>query len=368
MVGTVMVTGVGGGSHGHEIVKSLRLPRRWRIVGVDMSAMSLGLCDVDVAAIVPPATSPQYVDALLNLCKAHGVQALFHGSEPELKVLSTERKRFSEAGVFLPLNSQEVVALGLDKAATFARLAELGIWTPRTQAVPIGSPVPDIPLPVVVKPSVGGGGSAHTYLVQSRDELEFALGMVQRAGILPIVQEYVGTPDSEFTVGVLHDRDGRLVGSIAVHRHIMSGLSNRLKVANRTGRPELSQTLAISSGVSQGAIEPAFELREQAEALASAIGSRGPLNVQCRFVDGRLCLFEINPRFSGTTYLRALVGFNEPDLVLRAELLGEDYPRPPKYRFGTVVRGLREELVPEGGFVIAAGSNESGRTTVASAG
>lgn len=346
----ILVTGVGGGGHGHEIVKALRLAKRWKLVGVDMTSTGIGLCDVDVPAMVPPASSPEYVDVILEIAKANRVRAVLHGSERELEVMSESRNRFVAAGLYLPINSPELVRLGMNKAATFARLKAIGIWVPRTCEVSRDNTLPDWPMPLVVKPSIGGGGSANTYLVQTRAELECAVSVLLGAGVRAIVQEYVGTPSDEFTIGVLHDHAGGLVGSIALRRAILGGLSNRVKVPNRTGRSELGSTLAISSGVSQGTVEPAFELRRQAEKLAEALDSRGPLNIQCRFVDDRLCLFEINPRFSGTTYLRALVGFNEPDLLLGAQLLRESITRPPQYRFATIVRGLREEIVPAGGF------------------
>jgi carbamoyl-phosphate synthase large subunit len=53
-------------------------------------------------------------------------------------------------------------------------------------------------------------------------------------------------------------------------------------------------------------------------------------------------IFEINPRFSGTSSIRAMLGFNEPDLLIRKHLLGETLPERPTYRYGTVLRGLRE--------------------------
>jgi carbamoyl-phosphate synthase large subunit len=57
-------------------------------------------------------------------------------------------------------------------------------------------------------------------------------------------------------------------------------------------------------------------------------------------------IFEINPRFSGTTSIRAMMGYNEPDLLLRRHLRGEALtPRFP-YRSGMVLRSLGETLVP----------------------
>ncbi len=72
------------------------------------------------------------------------------------------------------------------------------------------------------------------------------------------------------------------------------------------------------------------------------LDSRGPLNIQCRWCNEELVIFEINPRFSGTTLLRALAGFNEPDLLIRYHVLGEEIERRFDYAYGTVVRGLSE--------------------------
>ena len=47
-----------------------------------------------------------------------------------------------------------------------------------------------------------------------------------------MVQEYVGLPDAEFTVGVLHDLDGQFVNSIAIRRELHSVLNVRLRVIN----------------------------------------------------------------------------------------------------------------------------------------
>src|SRR5271167_1555424 len=151
--------------------------------------------------------------------------------------------------------------------------------------------------PAVLKPSVGGGGSAHLYLVQERSELEAFGGQLLSLFAEFIVQGYVGTPDCEFTVGVLFDMDGVLLNSIALRRSILSALSNRIKVPNRTGRAELGPTLAISSGVSQGEIGRFPEVTRRCEEMALALGARGPLNIQCRLVGGEPLVFEINPRF-----------------------------------------------------------------------
>ena len=65
-----------------------------------------------------------------------------------------------------------------------------------------------------------------------------------------MVQEYVGTPDHEYTVGVLHDMDGSFINSIALKRSLNSQLNIRLSVRNRTNKNKLGDELVISSGIS----------------------------------------------------------------------------------------------------------------------
>jgi carbamoyl-phosphate synthase large subunit len=121
-------------------------------------------------------------------------------------------------------------------------------------------------------------------------------------------------------VGVLHHPDGTLAGSFALRRDLRSLLSTRLRVRNRTGRAELGPHLVVSSGVSQGEVDDFPEVRAQAERVARAVGSRGPLNVQGRLVGSELVVFEVNPRFSGTESMRAMCGWNAPETLVEWHL------------------------------------------------
>jgi carbamoyl-phosphate synthase large subunit len=118
-------------------------------------------------------------------------------------------------------------------------------------------------------------------------------------------------------------------------------------VPNRTQRADLGSTLVISSGVSHGDIGRYDDVIQQCRSVADVFRPQGPVNVQCRFVDGKVRVFEINPRFSGTTSLRAMVGYNEPDVLVRKHLFGESIAQDFAYRCATILRNLTEvELVP----------------------
>ena len=122
-----------------------------------------------------------------------------------------------------------------------------------------------------------------------------------------MVQEYIPEDEGEYTIGVLSFPDTEVLGSIVMKRIFNSKLS----VAYR-GKSGL-----ISSGYSQGLIYRNREIEKQAIEIAKAIGSKGPINIQGRIRNGKIVPFEINPRFSASTYLRAMAGFNEIDFFLQ---------------------------------------------------
>jgi carbamoyl-phosphate synthase large subunit len=344
-----LVTGVGGGALGEQLLKALRLAKtRYHVVGADITPYSSGLAQVDDAVLLPRATEPDYVATLLRACQEREIEVVLHGSEAELRQISAQRDRFADAGIFVPMNPALVIERCLDKVRTMDTLEAAGFSVPPYRAVRSPADLADFDhLPAVLKPSVGGGGSAHLYLAQDRRELRALADLLLATHDEFVVQAYVGTVDEEYTVGVLLDMDGTLLNSIAVQRDITSPLSNRIKVLNRTGRTELGPMLAVSSGISQGRIGRFEHVCGPCEEIALALGARGPLSIQCRVVQGRVVVFEINPRFSGTTSLRAMVGYNEPDVLVRRHVLGEHITPRWSYGEGVIVRGLAETLIAD---------------------
>lgn len=344
----VLVTGVGGGGVGEQIMKCLRLSTLdINIIGCDMSKSSMGLKEADKGYIVPPASSVDYIDCVLGICKKNDIKMIFHGSEPELLKFSKNRSVFENENIIIPLNSEKVIDICMDKNATmdFLRDNKLGNFQRYWEISSINDIDKVNIYPVVLKPSVGGGGSANTFISQDKEELylfsRYLLGIYDKF----LVQEYVGNPHSEYTVGVYCSRQGKYINSIAVKKSILSGLSNKVKIKNRTGREELGELLAISSGVSQGEIGRFPEVTVVSSKIATQLGSTAALNIQCRIHQGKVYVFEINPRISGTSSLRAIAGYNEPDMLIRERLLGEELKVDFPYREGMITRGLCEKFI-----------------------
>lgn len=345
----VLVSGLGGASHGLQIVKALRAGSlRYRIIGCDMDPYCFGTAVVDHFEPVPAANDPAFLDAILDLCVRHRAAAAFHGCEPVMMAFARGRARFAEAGVYLPVNPDFVIRTCQDKNALAAFLAERGFPVPAYAKVrSIADAEAFEALPAVLKPSVRGGGSTNCFIAQTLTELRVLGEMLLAEYEEFTVQEYMGTADHEYTVGVLFGADGALLNSIAVRRYVHTGISTKMRVLNRTGRPELGRHLVISSGISQGEVGRFRLVTEQSEAIARALGPTAPVNLQLRLVDGVVYPFEINPRFSGTTSLRAMVGYNEPEVLIRREVLGETVEPGFPYAERLVLRGTWEMVVRE---------------------
>ena len=346
----ILVTAIGGAGQGDQILKALRLAKNhsYRILGTDIDALCPQRSLVDYFETLPMATAPHYLDSVITLCKREDVDVIFVGCEPELIVLAHNRDHFQDLDIYLPIQPTPVIDLCIDKIATSTRLRELGWHTPESHRI---SELGDLDLvqrfPVVLKPVTGGGGSTGVHIAQSPTELRALWNFLIFETNIPayMVQEYVGTPENEFTVGVLHDSAGTYINGIGLRRYLKGGLSVRLNTVNRTGREELGSRLVISTGISQGTIGRFDSVISQCREIAEGFESTGPMNIQCRVIDDQINVFEINPRLSGTTSMRALVGLNEPDLMIRRHVFGETMVQDELYQEAVIRRTLSEYIV-----------------------
>jgi carbamoyl-phosphate synthase large subunit len=341
----VLVTGAGGGGNGEQLVKCLKMAAcDYTVIATDIDIESAKLSGGDVCETLPAASHPEYTDALIALCNREDVRAVFPGSEPELRRISADQDVINPHLDLLAINSERVIEICSDKYKTNEFLEKYNFPFPKSLFLINIAQIDNVDFfPVVIKPTVGGG-SQHVYLAQDTNELHQLVSYLLNYFDHFLVQEYVGKTDQEYTVGVLLDGEGNLINSIAVNRFIMSSLSNRIKIKNRTNRKDLGEILAISSGISQGEIGRFPDVTKFCEKLAVEMGCKYAVNIQCRLVDGVPYVFEINPRFSGTSFMRAMVGYNEPDILIKKHIFNSPIETGFGYKNGVILRSLKERL------------------------
>ena len=304
----VLVTAVGG-IVGEGIVKSLKFanmsdvsPVKYKIYGVDINDQAVGLYRCDYGILIPPASSVDYIGSIKRIISENDIRAVYVGSDMELATLANAKPYLeSNSNAIVITNPLEVIETARDKWKTFQFLNNNNLPRPMS-CLPEDKDefVEKFGFPLVVKPREGYG-SLHFYIVHSYNEMRYALEAIRKHGWRPIVQEYIDAMNQEFTSGVTIDKSGS---------YVMSSISLRK---------------FPKSGQTYKAFVDSFDIiRKSAEEIAMKLGVRGAVNIQVKFDRNEAKVFEINPRFSATLPMRAVAGINEPDIIYRNSVLGED--------------------------------------------
>ncbi|RPF72707.1 ATP-grasp domain-containing protein [Aurantiacibacter spongiae] len=318
---TVLVTG-GGAVLGQGIIKSLKASSLdARIIVADPNPLSVGLYWGDERAALPLASDASYGDAVRALLTRYRPDVVLVGTDVELPFFAAEREALERAFETKVLVSDPcVVAIADDKYATFRFMRDAGFHPPASALPENGEDmarlIEDVGFPLVVKPRIGARAVGVSVV---RDRQALADALEGREGL--VVQECVGTDATEYTAGTL-SFDGETRASIVLRRDLRDGNTHR------------------------AFHEPDEALDTQVRAFADALQPYGPANFQFRTdADGRARVFEINARFSGTTPMRAMMGFNEVEMCIHHLLSGRTVEQPA-IRPGTVLRYLDEIFVP----------------------
>lgn len=316
----VLVLGVGG-NVSQGILKALTLGSlRCRIVAACTNPGAAGLYTADSAYVSPGAQSPEFMPWLLDVCRRERIRAVLSGVEPVLDVLLPRAAQIRAAtGALCLTNSAAAVAIGRNKLRTCEWLRDQGFayaaFAASEDAAAVAALVRQVGFPLLAKPREGKGSSGIQVIAD-----QAALDQIcQLPGY--VVQEYLGDENSEYTAACFTDRDDIVRGTIVLHRQLQHGT-----------------TVSASAG-----LQPA--VREEAQRIAAALRPQGPCNIQLRMHRGRPVCFEINVRFSGTTPMRARLGFNDVEAALRHYVLGEPAADLPVITSGQVVRYWNELYV-----------------------
>jgi len=276
----ILVTGIGGGV-GQSIVKSLQ-DTEHTIIGVDSEVLGAGVYAVAKAYKVPYANAPGYIDKLLEICDKEECDMLFPGLDAELLILSENAKMFQDIGTFVVVSSPDVIKICDDKLRTSWFLLEHGFYAPETWSL-TDSAVSYLKFPLVLKPMRGGARSKGVYVVRDFAELSYRLATIDMNNY--VKQEYIA--GDEYTCGSI-TINGRCSGTIVMRRILRDG--------------DTYKAFVVADQ----------RIHDYVCAVADALKPLGPCNFQLRMKGDQPYIFEINPRCSGTTYCRALAGFNEP--------------------------------------------------------
>lgn len=316
----VFVTGAGG-LLGQGMLQSLfDSTLNPTVVAFDPDPLGAGLYWTPHRSLIPYARDPSFAAVLEAAARKERPDAILVGSDVELPVVAPHRERLErELGLRVVVSSPEVVGIADDKYLTYEFLREHAFDAPLT-CLPGDEEalLAKVGFPVIVKPRVGSR-SVGVRVATDRRALDRA---VAEAASPVVIQELVPDAGSEYTAGALVF-DGQCDASIVMRRELRDGNTYRAFISPY---PELNRVVRV---------------------MAETLGPHGPVNFQFRVDRGRVRVFEINARFSGTTPLRALAGFNDVEMTLRKLVFGEPV-RQPEIESFVIARHLSWTVVRPG--------------------
>ena len=264
--------------------RALRASGHGSVIVTDVNPLSPTVYVADRSYPVPLSTDAGYLDAITEICATERIGLIVPTIDDELFAFAENTGRFAAAGVLVAVSPLETIAVCNDKHTTCRLLVERGVSAAETH-LPADLPA-DPEFPLFIKPRVGRGGVG-AFPVRSQRELDFFLEYVTD----PVVQSYLNGP--EFTIDMCCSFTGEPLSIVP-----------RERVVVRAGVVDRARTVR----------DP--QLIELGRACARALSFVGPVNIQCRVVDGRPVVFEINPRFSGGIPLTIAAGADFPKMLV----------------------------------------------------
>lgn len=322
----VGVTGTGS-LIGQAIIKCINvsgLKNKAELIGFDYIPGSIGSYWCKHNYLLPDIfkkneSEEKWLAEVLTHINHHKIQILFIGIDFELPVFAKYRERIEkETGCHVIVSNAEVINIADDKYLTAQFLKENALPYPRSftkEEYKEGT----FNYPLIIKPRIGFR-SVGFNLIKSQEQFDKIIDTVND----PVIQECVGDMNSEYTCGVIY-LDGTLKASIALNRTLKEG--NTFTASYNKNIPEVIYTYL--------------------ENVTKMLKPYGVINFQLRLDENHVPkIFEINARHSGTTFMRALFGYNEIEYII-AYLLKLPLPTMDDLKEGKVIRFFDEFFVSE---------------------
>jgi len=313
----VLITAVGG-NIGQGIVKALRATKRnFYIVGIDMEPLSAGFSLVESYYVTPRTGAPSFKVEIEKIIKKEMIEAIYVCSPTELEFFSNYKEEMENKNdMTIFVNPIEVVRVASDKLRTVDFLKGKNFDYPKTVIATDEGGLRELislyGFPLIAKPRKGFT-SKNVFIINSYEEIIASRTLVNDL----IIQRYIPDSMSEYTASVVSGRDKKAKATIILHRILNQGT---------TYRTELFQEHMITKQIID---------------IANELGVVGVCNLQFKIFEGKVYVFEINPRFSGTVGIRYLYGFNDAEMVFDHFRLGLDI-KQPQLKQGVVLRYWNE--------------------------
>ncbi len=307
-----------GSGVGQSVINSLRLSRLpLKTIGLGTNPFAYGAYDCDVYDYTLSIYDDGFIDNLIQKCKEHEVELIIPGHDDEALIYAKHISKFEQAGIKALVAGEELISICRDKERMSEELNQIAkvfvrSYNKQSFAAALASGI--LTYPFIAKPR-SGFASRGVEIIRCEADLHKITDshIVQELAIPskldPNYSFYMAEIDknrnpqvSEVSIQLVYSPQGQLMGRMFSYNKLNNGVPIEIVPYDNTY---------------------IWSIVDELIPRLLQMGLRGPLNIQGRLTDQGLKLFEMNPRFTGITGLRALMGFNEVEACVK-EWLGID--------------------------------------------
>lgn len=316
----ILVTGAGA-LLGQGILRCLDYSNQiYNVISADPDVRSTGHALANKSYIIPLATESNYLARIERIIDEENINLVLIGTDVELPLFAEHKDYLrNKYNVTVVVSKSEAINIANNKWLTAEFLKENGFPYPKSALTTDKEQIEylrkNATFPFIAKP-IDGARSKGIKNITTEEELEEICKYPNNL----VVQEKIGEEEGEFTTGCVVV-GGKCVAVVSLVRDLRDGNTWR---AYRQGDSPYDSTIA---------------------AIAEKIGVEGPANFQYRIKDGKPFVFEVNCRFSGTTPLRLMYGFNEVEALVDYYLENKPIEKP-ELKKGTILRTFSDVFVP----------------------
>lgn len=318
---TIGISCIGSGV-GQSVITSCRLSSLpLKTVGFGTNPFAFGAYECDAFDYTPTIYADDFVEKLIEKCIEHDVDLLIPGRDDEALIYAQNRTKFVEAGIKILVAGKEIIEICRDKEKMSHDLNPIvDVFVKCYERDQLTELLNDgrAEFPLIAKPR-GGFASQGIEIILSEADFsritddhiiqELAIPLASDPNFSFYIKEIAKNNNpqvSEISIQIVLGVDGEIIGKMASFNKLNNGVPIEIV-------PYESDSL--------------WEVVDQLIPIFRAKGLVGPLNIQGRLTQKGLKLFEMNPRFTGITGLRALMGFNEVEACIKSWLAIDSSPK-----------------------------------------
>ena len=250
----------------------------------------------DHHVLLPKVGTDRYVVSLIETLRNLSIDIFFPTIASEIALVAAHADEIQgRTGSMVFVGKKDLVETFSDKYATVNFLQAHNFPSPATvlldESLNLKAFMELVGFPFIAKPRFGNG-SKGVYKVRNEQDLAQVDGL---SGY--ILQEMLPIAAGEFTAGIYVGLKQQVLGICVLKRLLDRG----------------------STVVGQRILDSDLEIQLESIALQTKLPY---VNIQFALKDNIVVPFEINPRFSGTTFMQS-IAFNAPEIAIKEWVLGE---------------------------------------------